>query len=154
MDQAEPSPVALARTPTTDVRGEVPALSTAAASPGWPGGFAPPSLDLAAPAVTWPEPGASPALARPSAPANTTLPVSRLADLPLASRQGALRETEATPAATDTTAPSSGAVGTAVPAAPPAAAAPEGDVDKLADRVWQVIQRRLEVERERQRGLP
>lgn len=126
-----------------------------AASQGWPRGFALPALDLTPPAVTWGPTAASAATARPSAAGDqgyTTFPVSRLADLPLASLPGVLREADAAPPATVASEPATGAVGTTVPANPPAAA--EGDVDKLADRVWQVIRRRLEVERERQRGLP
>jgi hypothetical protein len=80
-------------------------------------------------------------------------PVSRLAELPLAPVPAVLREAEAARPATAAAEPAAGAVGTAV-AGPPAAATSEGEIDKLADRVWQVIRRRLQIERERQRGLP
>ena len=45
------------------------------------------------------------------------------------------------------------AEGTAEVGAPNPAAA-EPDIEKLADRVWQVVRRKLALEKERRRGLP
>lgn len=43
---------------------------------------------------------------------------------------------------------------TGTPAPAGEQAAPAENIDRLADRVWQIVRRRLQIERERQRGLP
>ncbi len=119
--------------------------------------FAPPALDEIAPPMTWAAPGAAPAMARPSLTTDrwsTSSRVSRLADLPLAPAAAVAREAEGAAPATSAAEPATGMVSAAAPASPSGAAASEGEIDKLADRVWQVIRRRLQIERERQRGLP
>jgi hypothetical protein len=156
-DEDEASPWPSDRPAAVELRNQPPAGWPAEASQGSSRDFRLPALDLIAPLVTSAAPGASLSMARPSGPGgqgSATSPVSRLADLPLAPVSAVLREGEAARPETAAAESGAGAVGAAVPASPPAAAAAEGEIDKLADRVWQVIRRRLQIERERQRGLP
>ena len=145
------------RLPVAEIENEAPGgwLGSPSQEP-W-GGLDLPALEMASESPTWAGPGASPAMrlsaaAREGGP--TTSPVSRLADLPLARASAIMRQAEAARPESVAAEPAAGAVGTAAPASPPAAAASEGEIDKLADRVWQVVRRRLQIERERQRGLP
>ena len=144
-------------------RGGIP---TAAERPGEPamgplgrtaqepwGALVLPSQAFALPGTAWAEPGSTPAGPLQSSGSNQSA-VSRLADLPLAPMGTVRREPEEALPSPVAAQPAVGTISTAVPAGPQAAPAPEGEIDTLADRVWQIIRRRLQVERERQRGLP
>lgn len=144
-------------------RGGIP---TAAERPGEPamgplgrtaqepwGALGLPSQAFALSGTAWAESGSTPAGPHQSS-GRTQSAVSRLADLPLAPMGAVRREPEEAVPSPAAPQPAVGTISTAAPAGPQAAPAPEGEIDRLADRVWQIIRRRLQVERERQRGLP
>ena len=112
-----------------------------------------PSQAFALPGTAWAEPGSTPAGPLQSSGSNQSA-ISRLAELPLAPIGAVRREPEEALPSPVAAQPAVGTISTTVPASPQAAPAPEGEIDTLADRVWQIIRRRLQVERERQRGLP
>ncbi|MCL4231792.1 MAG: hypothetical protein KJ053_09430 [Dehalococcoidia bacterium] len=106
---------------------------------------------------------------RQAAYAVPPVPAARMAGVPLDSPGTAEREFPLAPVAAAVPAnavqpyreapPSQGeASGTIAPAgaAPPAGeqGAQSENIDRVAERVWQMVRRRLQIERERQRGLP